>query len=164
MPTTSSIIPFSTVIGSLSDLYAVDSAIIRDGVVVMQRRESGMWEVVSIQYDGIQDSYVVESSDFMTGARADRFFMDGEVIMSTTSLTETFKERFIEGFVSAATHYCPAYDYDTDISTPYPWCAPWEWAERADYIKPGISALEIGADFFRKYEAEILEAFSTSEV
>lgn len=88
----------------------------------------------------------------------------GEALLSKPGLPIDFMARFMDGFVRTASYHSGSkYDVTTDISTPAPWCAPWEWTEKSDYIKPGMSALEMGGVFFRKHRNEIREVFSKPE-
>ena len=73
------------------------------------------------------------------------------------TLSNEEKYIFIKGFIDNA----PAcYDFDTDIMTPMPWCTPWEWAEKEDYMVDGMTPYMMGKDFAKKYNSEIVKAFS----
>ena len=52
------------------------------------------------------------------------------------------------------------FDFNIDVMTPAPWCAPWEWAEKWDYMVNGMTPYMMGANFAKKYHDEIIEAFS----
>lgn len=70
------------------------------------------------------------------------------------------KAEFIRGFESAA----PAgYDAakDDDGSNPCPWCAPWTWADEADYT--GSDPFFCGVMFAKRHYAEIEELLAEDE-
>ena len=64
---------------------------------------------------------------------------------------------FIKGFID---HAPACYNFNIDVMTPAPWCAPWEWAEKGDYMVNGMTPYVMGANFAKKYHDEIIEAFS----
>lgn len=74
-------------------------------------------------------------------------------------LSEKEKEQFISGFLSAVS---AVYDFDVDIKTPCPWCAPWEWCDGWEY--PYFSYYDRGRFFAMEHEDDIKEAFTKSDI
>ena len=70
--------------------------------------------------------------------------------------SDSDKELFINGFCDAAPS---CYSFDADAETPFPWCAPWEWA--SDWYVSGLPPYEMGELFaknnFRDIECNFSE-------
>lgn len=72
----------------------------------------------------------------------------------STSFSYEDEMNFAEGFYDAAPE---VYNFDMDVQTSTPWCAPWTWADEKDWYVSGFTPYEMGARFAKKCAQEIEE-------
>lgn len=64
------------------------------------------------------------------------------------------EKSFTEGFCDTAPE---VYDFDMDVQTSTPWCAPWTWEDEKGWHNSNLTPYEMGVCFAKKCAQEIVE-------
>ncbi len=74
------------------------------------------------------------------------------------TLTDEGKDAFCEAFTTRIVELVPSFNPSAEGESPYPWGAPWLWAESSNYLPEGMSVTDAGKRWAEECAQEIARA------